>query len=219
MPKPIIAKYKPKSVAEMQSALKEVLGPMFEAMLNGEMESYLGYEPNSREKKETTNWRNYYFDKTIKTSMSETEIEVPRDRQASFNSIILPKHKRDVSDIENKVLAMYSRGMSQSNISATIDDIYGFKLSAEQKFPKSQTTYSKNNKVGKTVRLHSSIRSSSSTACSRLLSAITRQKNAPFTTFWAFVSTDIRNFGALDTRQREQTRLDADFRRTQDSRR
>ena len=64
--------------------------------------------------------------------MSETTIEVPRDRQASFESVILPKHKRDVSDIENKVLAMYARGMSQRDISATIDDIYGFKLSAEQ---------------------------------------------------------------------------------------
>ena len=128
----IIAEYKPQSVAEMQAALKEVFGPMFEAMLNGEMESYLGYEPNSREEKETKNRRNGYFDKTIKTSMGETAIEVPRDRQASFDSIILPKHKRDVSDIENKVLAMYARGMSQRDISATIDDIYGFKLSAEQ---------------------------------------------------------------------------------------
>ena len=128
----IIAQYKPQSVAEMQAALKEVFGPMFEAMLNGEMESHLGYEPNSREEKETTNRRNGYFDKTIKTSMGETAIEMPRDRQASFDSIILPKHKRDVSDIENKVLAMYARGMSQRDISATIDDIYGFKLSAEQ---------------------------------------------------------------------------------------
>ena len=64
--------------------------------------------------------------------MGEMTIEVPRVRQASFESIILPKHKRDVSDIENKVLAMYARGMSQRDISATIDDIYGFKLSAEQ---------------------------------------------------------------------------------------
>ena len=44
----------------------------------------------------------------------------------------MPKHKLDVSDIENKVLAMYAQGMSQRNISATIDDIYDFKLSAEQ---------------------------------------------------------------------------------------
>ena len=64
----IIAQYKPKSVAEMHSALKEVFGSMFETMLNSEMESYLGYEPNSHEEKETTNRRNGYFDKTIKPS-------------------------------------------------------------------------------------------------------------------------------------------------------
>ena len=96
------------------------------------MESYLGYEHNLREEKETTNRHNGYFDKTIKTSMGETEIELSRNRQASFESMILPKHKRDVSDIENKVLAMYAQGMSQRDISATLDDIYDFKLSAEQ---------------------------------------------------------------------------------------
>ena len=51
--------------------------------------------------------------------MGETEMEMPRDRQASFDSIILPKHKRDVSDIENKVLAMYARGMSQRDARRT----------------------------------------------------------------------------------------------------
>ena len=78
----IIAEYKPKSVAQMQSALKEVFGPMFEAILNGEMESYLGYEPNSREENETTNRRNGYFDKSIKTSMGD-------DRGAARSSSLL----------------------------------------------------------------------------------------------------------------------------------
>ena len=64
--------------------------------------------------------------------MGETEIAIPRDRDAEFKSMLIPKHKRDVSDIDKKVIAMYSRGMSTRDISATIDDIYGFKLSAEQ---------------------------------------------------------------------------------------
>ena len=68
----------------------------------------------------------------LKTSMRETAIEIPPDRQSSFESVILPKHKHDVSDIENKVLAMYARSMSQRDICAIIDDIYGFKLNAEQ---------------------------------------------------------------------------------------
>ena len=89
----IIAEYKPQSVAEMQQALKDVFGPMFEAMLNGEMTGYLGYESNDKGEKMTENRRNGYSPKTIKTSMGEREISVPRDRNASFESVILPKHQ------------------------------------------------------------------------------------------------------------------------------
>ena len=128
----IIAAYKPESVEEMQEAIKDVFGPMFEAILNGEMENYLGYESNSKSEKSTENRRNGYSDKKLKISMGETEISIPRDRASEFESMLIPKYKRDVSEIDRKVLAMYSRGMSTRDISATIDDIYGFKLSAEQ---------------------------------------------------------------------------------------
>ena len=128
----IIAAYKPESIAEMNEAIKDVCGPMFEAILKGEMENHLGYESNSKVEKATTNRRNGYSDKILKTSMGETEISIPRDRNSEFESMLIPKHKRDVSDIDRKVIAMYSRGMSTRDISATIDDIYGFKLSAEQ---------------------------------------------------------------------------------------
>ena len=69
--------------------------------------------------------------KTLKTSMGEVEINSPRDRDSSFNPQIIPKRTKDVSAIESKVLAMYARGMSQRDISATIEDIYGFEVSHE----------------------------------------------------------------------------------------
>lgn len=59
------------------------------------------------------------------------DINVPRDRDASFEPKLIPKHSRGVSAIENKVLAMYARGMSQRDISNTIDDIYGLSISAD----------------------------------------------------------------------------------------
>ena len=59
------------------------------------------------------------------------EIEVPRDRDGSFEPQVVPKRTKDVSAIENKVLAMYARGMSQRDISSTIEDIYGFQMSHE----------------------------------------------------------------------------------------
>ena len=127
----IIDEYQPKNVDEMQDALKDIFGPMFEAMLQGEMDSHLGYKSNERGGKATDNRRNGYIQKNIKTKFGAVPVSVPRDRDASFEPQTIPKRTRDVSGIEEKVLAMYARGMSQRDIQATIDDIYGFEISAE----------------------------------------------------------------------------------------
>ena len=82
--KAILDQYKPSTTEEMQDALREIFGPMFEAMLQGKMDSHLGYESNNRGAKNTTNRRNGYTDKTLKSSMGEIEIRTPRDRDGSF---------------------------------------------------------------------------------------------------------------------------------------
>lgn len=128
----IIAAYEPETVEDAQNALKDIFGPIFEAMLQGELDNHLGYESNDHGPKETTNRRNGYIGKKVKTSLGEVEINAPRDRDATFEPKLIPKRERDVSDIEGKVLSMYGRGMSQRDIAATIEDIYGFKMSAEQ---------------------------------------------------------------------------------------
>ncbi|WP_156292124.1 IS256 family transposase [Oceanobacillus salinisoli] len=127
----IIEQYQPKSVEEMQDALKDIFGPMFEAMLKGEMNHHLGYDSNNKGEKNTANRRNGYGKKTLNTSVGEVEIEVPRDRDGSFEPKVVPKRKKDVSEIEGKVIAMYAKGMSQRDISSTIEDIYGFSVSHE----------------------------------------------------------------------------------------
>ena len=127
----IISQYQPQNVEDMENALKDIFGPMFEAMLQGEMNAHLGYENNDHGAKTTANRRNGYGQKTIKTTRGNVEINVPRDRDASFEPKVIPKREKDVSGIENKVLAMYARGMSQRDISSTIEDIYGFNISAE----------------------------------------------------------------------------------------
>ena len=127
----IIEQYEPKTVADMQNALKDIFGTMFEAMLQGEMNSHLGYKNNDHNEKEDENRRNGYIDKTIKTTSGGVPIKVPRDREATFEPKLVPKRTRDVSAIENKVLSMYARGMSQRDIAETIEDIYGFEISAE----------------------------------------------------------------------------------------
>ncbi|HAP7587825.1 IS256 family transposase [Enterococcus faecium] len=123
--------YQPESVDDMQDALKDVFGPLFEKMLQGELNNHLGYDAHSKEPKEHDNRRNGYGTKTLKTSFGEVAIDVPRDREASFEPELIPKRKRDVSDIEGKVLSMYARGMSQRDIAATVEAIYGFDISHE----------------------------------------------------------------------------------------
>lgn len=127
----IIDQYQPKSAEDMQDALRDIFGPMFEAMLQGEMNSHLGYASNDHGFKETTNRRNGYTHKTLKSSMGEIEIDAPRDRNGSFDPQIIPKRSTDVSGIEEKVLSMYAKGMSQRDIADTIEYIYGFEISHE----------------------------------------------------------------------------------------
>ncbi|WP_220095190.1 IS256 family transposase [Bacillus sp. 03113] len=127
----ILEKYQPETVEDMQNALKDIFGPMFESMLKGEMNHHIGYESNNKDEKKTANRRNGYGKKIIKTSSGEVNIQVPRDRDGSFEPQLVPKRKKDVSAIEDKVLSMYARGMSQRDISSTIEDIYGFSVSHE----------------------------------------------------------------------------------------
>ena len=127
----ILDVYQPETAKDVQDALKDVFGPMFEAMLQGEMNSHLGYENNDKNEKQTNNRRNGYITKNVKTSMGEMTVDVPRDRDGSFEPQIIPKRTKDISDIDKKVLSMYAKGMSQRDISATIEDIYGFKISHE----------------------------------------------------------------------------------------
>lgn len=129
--KTILEQYKPTNQEEMQYALKDIFGPMFEAMLQGEMDDHLGYESNARGAKGTENRRNGYTKKTIKSTMGDIDIRTPRDRDGSFDPRLIPKRSKDVSGIEDKVLAMYARGMSQRDIAETIEDIYGFEISHE----------------------------------------------------------------------------------------
>lgn len=124
--------YKPTTVEEMQSALKSVFGPLFEAALKGELDNHLGYPKNGSTPEDSKNTRNGYSRKNLKTSMGTVPIQVPRDRKGTFEPQLIQKYQRDVSSIEGKVLAMYGRGMSQRDISSTIEEIYGFSISHEQ---------------------------------------------------------------------------------------
>lgn len=128
----IVEQYHPENAEDVHNALKDIFGPIFETMLQGEMDDHLGYKSNDHGSKETENRRNGYIEKSVNTSYGEVPVSVPRDREATFEPKLIPKRSKDVSGIEDKVLAMYARGMSQRDIAATIEDIYGFEISAEK---------------------------------------------------------------------------------------
>lgn len=127
-----VSELQPKTVEDVEDGLKAIFGPIFESMLKGEMTAHLGYDSNDHAPKDTTNRRNGSTKKTLKSSMGEIPIQSPRDRDGSFNSKLIPKRQTDISSIEQKVLTMYGKGISQRDISDIINEIYGFQLSAQQ---------------------------------------------------------------------------------------
>ena len=98
-----------------------------EAILNGELDAHLGYDKH--EKSTTSNSRNGYSSKKVKTSFGESEIQVPRDREASFNPMIVPKRQNMVDGLENVIVSLYAKGMSVSDIEEEMREIYEIELS------------------------------------------------------------------------------------------
>ncbi|MDR3596850.1 transposase [Clostridium sp.] len=94
-------------------------------MLEAEMEQHLGYAKHDYENKNTTNSRNSKSTKTMKSNLGLFDLDVPRDREGSFEPAIVRKHQTDVSHLESAVIGMYTKGITTRGIAAQINDIYG----------------------------------------------------------------------------------------------
>ena len=106
------------------------IGEMLENGLEGELDDELGYTKYDYRNKDGENSRNGYSKKTLKTSFGETEIKVPRDRDGEFEPQLVKKNQTTLTgDIEEKILSMYAKGMTTSDIEAHIQDIYGLECS------------------------------------------------------------------------------------------
>jgi len=112
---------------ELNSFLQQLQKRGVEQLLEGEMDAHLGYEKH--QESEGKNARNGHSSKTIKTSQGESEIKVPRDRDASFNPLIVPKRRSIVDGIENVIISLYAKGMSNSDIEEQIREVYDFDVS------------------------------------------------------------------------------------------
>lgn len=118
------------SFDDIKDLFKEAVAGFIEGSLNAELDEELGYAPYDVKNKKTKNSRNGYSQKTLKTSMGNVDIEVPRDRNGEFEPQILPKNQTSISsEIETKIISMYAKGMTTGDINEHIKDIYGIEVS------------------------------------------------------------------------------------------
>ena len=112
---------------ELNDFLKALQKRGIEKMLEGEFNDHLGYDKH--QKSPATNVRNGTTKKTIRTSFGESQIRVPRDRDSSFNPMIVPKRQSMVDGLENVILSLYAKGMINSDIEQQIREVYNFDIS------------------------------------------------------------------------------------------
>ena len=123
----LIEMYDIKTAKDIEDALKDLMGGTIQEMLEAEMDEHLGY--SSYERSDNTDYRNGRKTKKIRGSLGETEIEVPQDRDVSFEPKVVKKRQKDILGIEQKIISLYAKGMTTRQISETIEDIYGFEVS------------------------------------------------------------------------------------------
>jgi transposase-like protein len=116
-----------KTGEELNSFLAELQKRGIEKILEGELDAHLGYDKH--EKMPDSNSRNGYSKKKIKTSYGESQIQVPRDRYASFNPMLIPKRQSMVDGLENVIVSLYAKGMTVSDIEEQIREVYNFQVS------------------------------------------------------------------------------------------
>ena len=120
------------STAEIMTAMKEMFRDVVQTVMEVEMDEELGRERCQRsEMTSAPNYRNGYTKKTVKTQLGEVDIKVPRDRNGSFEPKIIGKYSRNADGMEEKILAMYSCGMSQRDIAEQIKELYDVEISPE----------------------------------------------------------------------------------------
>lgn len=107
--KMLIEEYQPKSAKDLQDALKDLLGDAMEQMLKAELDEHLEYEYGQTPL--SLNTRNGSSKKTAKSSYGYIDLNIPRDRDGTFEGQALRKYEKDISNMENQIISMYAKGI------------------------------------------------------------------------------------------------------------
>ena len=113
----------PEEILGESGLLKQLSKRLIERALAGELKAHLKEQAEAGQ----NNSRNGHSKKTVQSNM---ELSIPRDRQGSFEPVLVPKHQRRIAELDEKILALYARGMSTRDISAQLEELYGAKVSA-----------------------------------------------------------------------------------------
>ena len=123
----LLQEYDIQSATDIQDALKDLLGGTIKEMMEAEMDDHLGYQRSERS--DSDDYRNGYKQKQVNSRYGSVTIDVPQDRKSTFEPQIVKKRQKDISDIDQKIISMYAKGMTTRQISDTLMDIYGFEAS------------------------------------------------------------------------------------------
>jgi len=124
----MIKEYGIKDMKDVQEFVKMLTAETIQVALDAELENELGYSRYDYRNKKTDNSRNGYSSKTVQGSMGEVEIDIPRDRKGEFEPELVKKHQTDISAIEDKVIYLYSQGVSTREIQKTMQEMYGINV-------------------------------------------------------------------------------------------
>ena len=120
-----------KSAHDIEIALRNMMKETLQTMLENELTEQLGYSKYEYSNDEKTNYRNGYSKKTVHSSNGDIELDIPRDRNGEFEPIIVEKGSKDISNIEDKIIRMYARGISNREIYNQMQELYGVKISPD----------------------------------------------------------------------------------------
>jgi putative transposase len=119
----------PQQILGEGGLLKDLTKAVIERCLETELETHLGYPKHGRKDQASRNSRNGYSQKTLKGEQGHVDIEVPRDRQSTFEPQLVRKGQTRLEGFDEKILAMYARGMTTRDIQAQLQELYGVEVS------------------------------------------------------------------------------------------
>ncbi|WP_432748449.1 IS256 family transposase [Pectinatus frisingensis] len=118
-----------KTTGDISAMLKDLFSETMQEMLEAEMDTTLGYGKNENSAKQTENRRNGHSKKTVVSEYGDTELLIPRDREGEHEPLLVKKHQKNLTGIEEQIVALYSKGMTVRDVQDHLNQLYGITVS------------------------------------------------------------------------------------------